>query len=206
MPLTAAQMTAFFTEAAQMGIPANTYAQMQFEGITSVDDLEDFDDDALRQLAENLCRPGGQVQVDPLNPAAGMMNTPAFIFGAKSQSRLKVACQLVRYYVTINRPITAANIRWVRVLKNFKIQWDALTRRKEEDRADTPLISKALPILKWLPAFQDHLSQCVGVRDIPLSHVTRATVAVPAAAPPTASTTLRVTRISCRRTRCSSIP
>ena len=183
MVLTNAQTTAFFTDPAQMGIPATTLAQINAEGIVTVDDLEDFDDDALKQLADNLRRPGGQVPVDPANPAAGMMATPAFVFGAKSQARLKVACRLVRYHITVGRPTSAANMRWTHVGKNFKVQWDALVRRKEEDRPDTPTITKALPILKWIPAFEDHLSRCIGVRDIPLSYVVRADVQVPAAAP-----------------------
>ena len=54
-------------------------------------------------------------------------------------------------------------------------------RWKEEDCPDTPTILKSLPILKWLPAFEDHLSRCVGVRDIPLSYVIRPDAAVPAA-------------------------
>ena len=148
-----------------------------------VDDLEDFDHDALKQLADNLRRPGGQVLIDPTNPALGMMATPAFVFGAKSQTRLKVACNLVRYYRTVGRPTTAANVRWNEVIKNFKIQWDALQRRKDEVRPDTPMITKSLAILKWIPAFEDHLSRCIGVRDIPLSYVIRAEVDVPAAAP-----------------------
>mmetsp|Transcript_26699 Transcript_26699/g.37843 ORF Transcript_26699/g.37843 Transcript_26699/m.37843 type:complete len:548 (+) Transcript_26699:2141-3784(+) len=183
MVLTNAQNTAFFTDPAQMGIPAATLAQVNTEGIITVDDLEDFDDDALKQLADNLRRPGGQVPVDPANPGAGMVATPAFVFGAKSQARLKVACRLVRYHVTVGRPTTAANMRWNHVGKNFKVQWDALMRRKEEDRPDTPTITKALPILKWIPAFEDHLSCCIGVRDIPLSYVIRADELVPAAAP-----------------------
>ena len=42
MVLTAAQMTAFFEHADQMGIPHVTAVQLQAEGITSVSDLADF--------------------------------------------------------------------------------------------------------------------------------------------------------------------
>ena len=171
MVLTAAQTTSFFTDDAQLGIPPATFTQMNAEGIEFADDLVDFDKDALKQLADNLRRPGGAVAV------------AAFVFGAKSQTRLKVACDLVRFYETVGRPLTAANIQWTPVMKNFKIQWDSLQRRKKEDRPETPKISKVLQILKWLPAFKDHLSRCIGVRDIPLSYVVRADVLVTAAAP-----------------------
>ena len=48
MVLTAAQMTAFFEENAQMGIPHDTVIQLWDEGITMVDDdLVDSDKDSL---------------------------------------------------------------------------------------------------------------------------------------------------------------
>jgi hypothetical protein len=40
MPLTAAQRTAFFEEDAQMGIPNRTVVQLQTEGLSGVEDLE----------------------------------------------------------------------------------------------------------------------------------------------------------------------
>ena len=106
MVLTAAQVTAFFTKANKMAIPAATYAQLQVEGITSVDDLAEFNDGDLKQPAGNLRRPGG----------GGL----PLVFGMKAQSHLKVTCALVRFYETIGRPLTAANIQWTHVMKNFK--------------------------------------------------------------------------------------
>ena len=97
MVLTAAQTTAFFEDAAQMAIPHDTVLQLQTEGITTVDDLEDFDDDDIDQVSSNLRRPPGGVG--------------AFTFGAKSQKRLLLACHLVRYYNTVGRTLTAANMQ-----------------------------------------------------------------------------------------------
>ena len=85
MVLTAAQTAAFFEEAAQMGIPHVTVLQLQQEGILSVDDLADFDKDSLQQLADT----------------GATIPTPPFVFGAKSQKRLLVACNLVCYYDTV---------------------------------------------------------------------------------------------------------
>ena len=48
MVLTANQTLAFFTDAAQMGIPNATFQQLSREGIETPEDLKDFDDDALR--------------------------------------------------------------------------------------------------------------------------------------------------------------
>ena len=90
--------------------------------------------------------------------AAGtMIPAPAFIFGAKSQARLSVACDLVRYYETTGRDLTAVNMRWTQVGKNFDIQWKPLKARKDEDDPEVPKITRSVPIIKWTEAFQDFL-------------------------------------------------
>ena len=123
MVLTAAQTTAFFEHADQMGVPHVTVVQLQAEGITLVSDLADFNKDSLQQLADNLRRPGGRVP-DP-NPAVqpgSTIPTPPFVFGAKSQRRIAVACDLVNYYRTVGRDLTAANLQWNTMMKNFDVQ------------------------------------------------------------------------------------
>ena len=81
-----AQMTAFFEDAAQMGIPRVTVIWPQQEGIDGAHDLVDFDKNSLQQLADNLQHLGGRMP-DP-NPAAApgaAIPTPPFVFGVKSQ-------------------------------------------------------------------------------------------------------------------------
>jgi hypothetical protein len=183
MVLTAAQ-TAAFHEDAQMGIPNETIAQMQAEGITNVRDLADFDKESLQQLADNLRKPGARVP--DLNPNAApgaTIPTPAFVFGAKSQKRLFVATDLVKYYDTTGRDYTAANLQWTNVMKNFEIQWKALKVKQTVESPETPKISKAFPVIKWTEAFRDFLYRVIGVRTIPLCYVIRDTVDVPVAAP-----------------------
>jgi hypothetical protein len=188
MVLTAAQTTAFFENDDQMAIPHGTVVQLAQEGIDTVDDLLDFDKDSLKQVADNLRRPGGRIP-DPLAgqpngpPVGATLPTPPFVFGAKSQKRLLVACDLVRFYVTVGRPLTAGNLQWNPVMRNFGEQWKALKDKKEENDPDVPKITKELPIIKWSESFQDHLYRIPGVRYIPLVYVIRAVVAVPAAAP-----------------------
>ena len=81
MVLTAAQTTAFFENADQMGVQHATVVQLAQEGIQSVDDLTDFDKDALQQLADNLRCLGGRVpNPDPGAAAGETIPTPAFVF------------------------------------------------------------------------------------------------------------------------------
>jgi hypothetical protein len=85
----------FFESADQMAIPNATVLQLVAEGIDSVDDLAEFDKGTISQIASNLRRP----------PAGDH-----YVFGAKSQKRLTAACKIVRYYETIGRPLTSANL------------------------------------------------------------------------------------------------
>jgi hypothetical protein len=132
----------FFEDAAQMAIPNATVVELVNEGIDTVDDLPEFDKDTIGQIAYNLRRP----------PAGN-----PFVFGAKSQKRLIVACELVQYYETTGQALTVANIQWNTVLKNFEIQWKALMDKKAKDEAETPKISKSLNIMKWSEAFRNIL-------------------------------------------------
>ena len=152
---------------------------MQVEGLTSVDDLQEFDEETLKQLVENLRKPGGFVQ-DP-NAAVGqhaLIPTPAFVIGAKSLSRIKAAMFIVKYYETVGRETTPNNMRWDPVIKNFIEHWKALKDRKEDDVPEVPKISKTLTAMKFSEAFPDFLGRVVGVRNIPLTYVIRASVEV----------------------------
>jgi hypothetical protein len=168
MVLTAAQTSLFFENAAQMAIPNATVLELVNEGIDTVGDLSEFDKDTIGQIAYNLRRP----------PAGA-----PFVFGAKSQKRLIVACELVRYYETVGRALTAANLQWTTVMKNFEIQWKALMDKKGKDEPETPKISKSLNIMKWSEAFRDILHRCIGVRNVPIVYVIREEAAVPAVVP-----------------------
>jgi hypothetical protein len=139
MPLTAAQTTVFFEDAAQMGIPNATVVQLQVEGIVSVDDLADFDKDTIEQIAANLRHPAGRIpDPDPGAAAGATISTPPFVFGAKSQQRLIIATDLVQYYDTVGRNATAGNLQWTLVMKNFSEQWKALKDKKRGDEPEVP--------------------------------------------------------------------
>ena len=131
-----------------------------------------FEKESLQQLADNLRKPGGRIpDPNPNAPAEATIPTPAFTYRAKSQKRLTVACDLIRYYQTVGRDLTAANIQWNQVMSNFEIQWKALKDRKDEDDSDVLKITKALPIIKWTQGFQDFLNRVIGARMIPLAYV-----------------------------------
>jgi hypothetical protein len=54
MAFTAAQTTAFFEGADQMALTERTRGLLAIEGLETVQDLVEFDDDSFKQLVENL--------------------------------------------------------------------------------------------------------------------------------------------------------
>ena len=78
-------------------------------------------------MADNLRRPGGRVpNPDPNAALEDMIPTPPFLFGVKSQMRLKAATMILLYYETVGREIKAPNMRWTTTIKSFVENWKAL--------------------------------------------------------------------------------
>ena len=124
MVLRANQVRAFFHADNQMEISVVTIVQLVQEGIEHPEDLQDFDKDSLKDVANNLRNPGGRIpHRDPNAQANATISTPYVVFGVKSQKRMLEACDLVRFYETIKRPITATNLLYRPVIRNFTLQW-----------------------------------------------------------------------------------
>ena len=128
MAITGAQPTLFFEANYQMAIPRPTLAQLQNEGIMVINDFGEFDKDTLQQIDDNLRRPGCRFPYPnymPPNhmpvpaPVVPTVPTLSFIFSAKRQKSLQVACEIVRFYDMIGRRLTTANVQWNMQMKNF---------------------------------------------------------------------------------------
>ena len=123
MVLTASQIQAFLEDGDQMGIPRDTFIQLQNEDISTITDLVDLDKDTIKQIADNLRRPSGWIQYPTPGAAAGAtIPTPPFLFGAIYQKCLLTACDLMRYYDTTGRPLTPGNIASNPIMRNFAEQ------------------------------------------------------------------------------------
>ena len=88
MPWTANQISSFFENNDQMGIPNRTLTAMRNEGITTIDDLAEFEDDDFKTMVESFRHP--PLIPDPNNAAQQVRQHP-FQLGARSLKRLKVA-------------------------------------------------------------------------------------------------------------------
>eukprot|EP00957_Ditylum_brightwellii_P155479 11834878-Ditylum_brightwellii.AAC.1 len=184
MVLSTRQTTAFFEDAHQMGIPNATMVQLRNEDISTVDDFDDFDKTALKQIAENLRCPAGRIP-DPNSAAATgtMIPMPLYMFGAKFQECLLVACDMIWFYDKVGHVVTTRNLVWTMVMKNFEAQYKALKDKQNKEASTVPSISKYLTVMKWSESFQDYLHWVIGCRIIPLAYVIHYDAAVPAIGP-----------------------
>lgn len=110
MALAGPQIASFYQDAKQMGTPAPMRVQMQQEGIDHPSNFVDFHRDKLKQLAENLCLPGGCVP-NPDPGAAGTIPTSGIVLGAMSQMKLLAAADIIRHCDAVGQPLTAATLQ-----------------------------------------------------------------------------------------------
>ena len=189
MVWTANATRTFFENADSMGVPADTRVKLIDEGLATVDDLAEFKEDTLKDVQYNL-RYHNDMIPDP-NPPAGLpdgapvpqIRRGPYLLPAKSKKRMLEAGELVRFYRTVGRDTSAANMTYA-VISFFTQAWEVSTAGREKDDASVPKISKNLTVMKWTVSFKNYLSKKIGVRMIPLSYVIRENVIpVPAAAP-----------------------
>ena len=82
------------------------------EGISSPDDLVDFDEDAIIAISVNLRRSGGNIL--DLNPSAATGDTmPASLFMLRTRSQMKLGDvrDIARFYATVRRDTPVTSIR-----------------------------------------------------------------------------------------------
>lgn len=171
MVFTQAQQTAFYTDPAQMGIPATLYnPHLINQGIQTADDLLECDDELLDNVYKQISR-----MPPPAPPAA------PFIFSAKSLARIKTAARAVRFYDCVDRTLTPGIMQWTPTLSAFKEEMDAIKIAQNREEPDVPKITKTLQIMEWIKSFQLHLNESYGAWGFPINYVIRDTVAVPAA-------------------------
>ena len=115
------------------------------EGIVTVDELKERDDDDWDQWASNCKRPDKISH--PNNPALLIMVAP-YSLSAKSLKRLKTAFKLVRYDDLVVILLTATNIKWV-VMDNFITQRKVTESKAKATTPDIPERTKNMTAAKW---------------------------------------------------------
>jgi len=154
-----------------MGLPHETRAQIELvEHIADPGDLIDQDEQTFQQIARNLSRPAN--------------GHAPYVFGASSQQRLLVMSDLVRYYASVGRNHTVANLNYQTTGRSFKLSYSLHAKKKLADNKDPPVPSRALPILQWLEAYEDHAHRAYTDKGRPFAYVIRAIDERPFPCPP----------------------
>jgi uncharacterized protein YjaG (DUF416 family) len=155
--------------------------RLTHEGITNYDTLIDFDTKSIERLPTTCKETITAIVADE---DAGVTAEPA-IAGANLSSisvrHLIVAVKASKYYTSIGRTMTAENMHYIRVLKQFKVEWDTYQNLRDQDEPDVPLISDKdgdRKVIKWVPIFLDTLTRTYGIHG-PLVYVLRDEPTVP---------------------------
>jgi hypothetical protein len=135
------------------------------QGIDSVDELRNLDDDKASNLCRVLRRPGG-------TNAAGAAD-PGTKVSARAEDNLKLAIYYVKHQDRVSRAVNVGEITLTNVRKLIK-QRD--TERNHTD-PDTPPVIDCKDWPKTMEAVEEYLRQFRGVNDVPLSYVVRIALA-----------------------------
>ena len=138
------------------------------EGLETINDLADFDEDDVKILCASVRKPGGTVE-DP-NDNTRQIPYPGFSIPAIVGKRLKLACYGARIYRMLGRPITLESLSRVR-LREF--EQHQLTINEHEDPESIPPILKTFGIMKALDMVPMHLRVRIGTRKVALQYVIR---------------------------------
>ena len=184
MVLTAAQTRTFFENDQQISLSRRTKDDLISEGISSVEDLGEWDDNDWDAFAAS-CRKPEQIE-DPAN-ARNLINQAPFALPVKSLKRLKIASKLIRHYEAILMEPVADNVKW-NCLKSYDQQHKALLDKKKNSTLNSvPKLNKSTTVPRWMDSIRLHLRLVYGGRDSNLLYLIREDDAVPAPAPTTAA-------------------
>ena len=183
MAFSAAQLTAFWTNAPQMNISAGQRIKLQDQGLSTIEDFRHFDEETLDIAFKNLkFSQSGIPAIPEVTDANGNVITAAVPavppivatpIGAIQAYRIHTARLAYEYLTTVGRAVTPLLMNFTASLRDFRIEYDSIVKLSDQDEPDLPKISKELPIMPWQAAFENYCSSIFGVRKIPLQYVIR---------------------------------
>ena len=150
---------------AALGNTTEGIATALIEQGIQLEDLHDVEPEDVKTICQAARRPGGQLPNGAPNQG---VNVPALL-----QLRLMFAVNASQYYETVGRTLSPGVMTWAYV-KQFK----ALSELRKNWPAppELPKLGRNVPIMKLLEMIRETLHKKLGIRQIPLSYVTRAVV------------------------------
>ena len=113
MPFTTAELTAFFTQAGQMGLTAAQHRALAAEGLSTMDDFRDFRKEELLVAFKNL--------------------RDTYPIPTRITTRLLMASIAYHYYADTTRVVDYIYMHFTNVLREFNIEWKAIMSLKDQD-------------------------------------------------------------------------
>ena len=153
----------FFEET--LAIPSRTVEEMKKEAVTNMESLKYFHEKEAKAMFKNFEHPPAELVEGKLVPQQ------PFRIPALSQIRFITAAELWRQYTAMGRTIDPDMMSLVRI-EDFRVQWDALLEKKEDD-PDVPKLQKNGQLIKWIEAFQIFCGAKVGSRNVPIAYLIR---------------------------------
>ena len=142
--LTEDEVNHFFN--VEIGMPEPTMVKLREEEIERPENLVEFNFEDVKGIAEALRKPRGLVPSSG-NARASIIPARGVRIGARALSRLEADIEMMNYYETVNHKPTADQLRCDPVVKNFKLEFDALKVRKKKD-ASALLIGQKLDVVR----------------------------------------------------------
>ena len=182
-PASNAGFRLYLKSAVQMKLNTDSaVTRILYEGITSFESFGDFDAASIKSLAKN-CRE--TIPAVTADAAAGIASDEPQVTGTvistQSIVRMTVACQAVKYYLSIGRTPDNVNLHYTNVLSAFKVEYEAYEKLQQEDSPKVPQVldtDNDRKIIKWAPVFKDCMSRTFGIKG-PLAYVLRDDPVVP---------------------------
>ena len=164
------KQVSFLKDSEQMGLSNSTCTiSLILEGIASVDDLYDWDDDDREKWTSNSKKSD---RFQNPNNAANIIAQVLFKVSVKSLKRLNIASKLIRYYESVSIVISAANILWV-VMNKFNIQRKYMVEKSKQTKPDVPKLVRKTAVAKWNDSIKVHAAQVFGARKATLEYLIR---------------------------------
>ena len=108
----------------EIGTPEPTIKKLREEGTERPENVVEFSEKDVKGVAEALRKPGGLVP--GATPRASITSAPRVRIGARDLIRLEASMQIMRHCETVNHEHAASQIHYDLVIKNVKLEFDAL--------------------------------------------------------------------------------
>ena len=129
------------------------------EGLESITDLNEFDQDTMKTLCSSVRKPGGTI-TDPNDPTR-VISSPGMNIPSLCENRLCMAAYGAGIYQIMGRvPILPDSLNRIR-LRQFNLHRDMIENHAAPEAL--PELSKTFGIMKIIDQFPAYLRECKGV-------------------------------------------